>query len=260
MGAIELPVLADGVALLVLGFALVIAEAHLPTGGLLGLLGIAALIGGGVLLFGGGDDGFTVNPVVAIAVALAVAGGTAFVARRVLAARRGAVRTGSEQLLGASAVVRVPIDPVGQVLVEGALWRACSADAAPIDVGAEVAVDAIDGLTLIVSTGAATAPRPATAGVGRKGLRIWRLPVVTGREQLLGSVATTRTALDPTGLVFVDGALWEARVDPALAPVEAGYRVSVEGIHGLELAVVPLDDGPGASSAGDVGSDAKGTA
>jgi len=260
MGAVELPVLADGVALLVLGVALIVAEAHLPTGGLLGLIGVAALIGGGVLLFGGGDDGFTVNPVVAIAVALAVAGGTVFVARRVLAARRGAVRTGAEQLLGASAVVRAPIDPVGQVLAEGALWRASSTDAAPIDVGAEVAVDAIDGLTLIVSAGADTAPRPATAGVGRKGLRTWRLPVLTGREHLLGSVAMTRTALEPTGLVFVEGALWEATVDPALAPVEAGYRVSVEGIDGLELTVVPLDERPGASSAGDVGSDAKGTA
>ncbi len=259
MVAVEFPVLADGVALLALGLALIVAEAHLPTGGLLGLAGLAAMIGGGLLLFGDGD-GPTVNPAVAIGVALAVIAGTIFVARRVLAARRSPVRTGAEQLLGAPAVVRTAIDPVGQVLIEGALWRARSADANPIEAGAEATVDAIDGLTLIVNGGAGVAPRSAAVGVGRKGLRIWRLPVLTGQEQLLDSIATTRTALEPTGLVFVEGALWEAQVDPALAPIEAGYRVRVEGIDGLGLTVVPLDDSPDALSVGEVESDPEGAA
>ncbi|MBK5116159.1 MAG: hypothetical protein JJE23_04475, partial [Thermoleophilia bacterium] len=260
IGTLELPVAAVGVALLVLAFVLIVAEAHLPTGGLLGLAGIAAMIGGGLLLFDSGDGGPTVSPAVAIGVALALGGGTVFVAQRVLAARHGAVRTGAEHLLGSAASVRTAIDPIGQVLVEGALWRARAADANPIEVGAEVAVDAIDGLTLIVSGRAEAAPPPAAARVARKGLRTWRLPALTGQEQLLGSIATTRTALNPTGLVFVEGALWEARVDPARAPIEAGYRVRVEGIDGLELAVTSLEDGPDASSAGAVGNEPEGAA
>ncbi len=260
MGAIEVQGTAGGVALLVIGFALVVAEAHLAAGGLLGVAGLAALIGGGVLLFGDGDSTLDVSPGVAIGIVIALAAGTVFVVRRVLAARRGAVRTGAEQLLGATGVVRTAIDPVGQVLVEGALWRARSADANPIEAGAEATVDAIDGLTLIVHGGADAAPLPAAARVGRRGLRTWRLPVLTGQEQLLGSIATARTALEPTGLVFVEGALWEARVDPDAAPIEAGYRVKVEGIDGLELAVVPLDDSPDASSAGNLGSDPEGVA
>ncbi len=215
LGAVEFAAAADGVALLVLGVALIVAEAHLPTGGLLGLGGIAAMVGGGMLLFDGGP---TVNPAVAVGVALAVVAGTIFVSRRVLAARRSPVRTGAEQLLGATAVVRTAIDPVGQVLIEGALWRARSADASPIEAGTEASVDAIDGLTLIVNGGTAAAPRSAAAGVGRKGLRTWRLPVLTGQEQLLGSIATTRTALEPTGLVFVEGALWEAQSRPRPRP------------------------------------------
>ena len=38
------------------------------------------------------------------------------------------MRTGWEELLGAEGDVRVPLDPVGQVFVQGALWRAVLAD------------------------------------------------------------------------------------------------------------------------------------
>ena len=39
-------------------------------------------------------------------------------------ARHAAVHTGSEELVGAHGVVRSPLDPVGHVFVQGALWRA----------------------------------------------------------------------------------------------------------------------------------------
>lgn len=161
IGTLQLPVAAVGVALLVLAFALIIAEAHLPTGGLLGLAGIAAMIGGGLLLFDPGDGGPTVSPLVAVPVALVLGGGTIFVAQRVLAARHREVSTGEEELLGSTARVRTAIDPIGQVFVEGALWRARAADGNPIEAGAAVTVEAIDGLTLIVSgRDAEVAPAP----------------------------------------------------------------------------------------------------
>ena len=103
----------------------------MASGGFLGIAGIAALIGGGLLLFDTGDGGPTVSPWVAIPVAIVLGGGLLLVGGRVLAARRQEVRTGEEELRGALARVRTAIDPIGQVFVEGALWRARSADGNP---------------------------------------------------------------------------------------------------------------------------------
>ena len=50
-GSAQLPVTAIGIALLVIGVALLVAEAHLPTHGLLGVVGVIALAVAGLLLF-----------------------------------------------------------------------------------------------------------------------------------------------------------------------------------------------------------------
>ena len=50
-------------------------------------------------------------------------------------ARHREVHTGSEELIGAHGTVRSPLDPVGHVFVKGALWRAHTADDAPIELG-----------------------------------------------------------------------------------------------------------------------------
>jgi membrane protein implicated in regulation of membrane protease activity len=61
--------------------------------------------------------------------------------------RRRAV-TGAEALVGQKAVVASPLRPVGQVRVAGELWAARSESGA--DVGDEVIVRTVDGLTLLV--------------------------------------------------------------------------------------------------------------
>ena len=162
IGTLQLPVAAIGVVLLVLALALFIAEAHVASGGFLGIAGIAALIGGGLLLFDTGDGAPTVSPWVAVPVAIVLGGGLLLVGGRVLAARHQEVRTGEEELRGALARVRTAIDPIGQVFVEGALWRARSADGNPIEAGATVRVEEIDGLTLVVSVAAEPAGEPSS--------------------------------------------------------------------------------------------------
>ena len=63
-----------------------------------------------------------------------------------------------------------------------------------------------------------------------------RRPTVTGREELVGQVGVVRRALDPAGLVFVHGELWQARTDGDTLPV--GREVRVDGIDdGLVLRV-----------------------
>ena len=52
-----------------------------------------------------------------------------FVTRKVLAAHRDEPpQSGTEELIGAEGEVRAAIDPVGQVCVDGALWRTRAAD------------------------------------------------------------------------------------------------------------------------------------
>jgi membrane-bound serine protease (ClpP class) len=63
-------------------------------------------------------------------------------------------------------------------------------------------------------------------------------PIRTGYEEMIGSVAEVRTALDPDGQVWIDGALWRARVADG-APVRPGDRVVVEAVDGLTLVVKP---------------------
>jgi len=58
-----------------------------------------------------------------------------------------------------------------------------------------------------------------------------------GREDLVGSVGTAVSAVDPEGTVEVRGAPWRARTFPK--PIAVGDRVEVVAIEGLVLEVVP---------------------
>jgi membrane-bound serine protease (ClpP class) len=148
------------VVVALLGIALLVAELLLPTGGLLAALGAAGLVAAGVLALG--DDSDYADYVGPGLIALGVLSLLTFlvVARKVLAAHRDEpIRTGSEELIGASAEARSTLDPEGQVWIEGALWGARVADGvAPVRMGDRVTVEAVEGLTLVV--------RPATPSTG----------------------------------------------------------------------------------------------
>jgi membrane-bound serine protease (ClpP class) len=135
------------IALLALALVLFIAEAHAPTT-VLGLLGVASLVGAGFAWRDAGHD----LPVAAIVVAgVILAGFVVFASRKALAAHRDEpVRTGSEELVGSVGEVRMPLDPEGQIFIQGALWKARAAGPEQIGLGNRVRVKAVDGLTLEV--------------------------------------------------------------------------------------------------------------
>lgn len=136
------------IALLVVALLLFIAEAHAPTT-IAGLLGVGALVGAGFAWRDAGHD----LPVAAIIIAgVILAGFVVFASRKALAAHRDQpVRTGWEQLVGEIGEVREPLDPEGQVFIDGALWRARVADReSTIELGNRVRVKLVDGLTLEV--------------------------------------------------------------------------------------------------------------
>src|SRR3954467_9076876 len=135
------------IALLALALLLFIAEAHAPTT-ILGLLGVGALVGAGFAWRDAGHD----LPVAAIVAAGGLlAAFILFASRKALAAHRDEpVRTGSEELVGSVGEVREPLDPEGQIFIQGALWRARAIGAGGIGPGNRVRVRAVDGLTLEV--------------------------------------------------------------------------------------------------------------
>jgi membrane-bound serine protease (ClpP class) len=71
-------------------------------------------------------------------------------------------------------------------------------------------------------------------------------PVRAGHEELIGALAEVRTSLDPEGQVWIEGALWRARLSGGEAPLRPGDRVTVEAIEGLTLLVRPETSPAGA--------------
>jgi membrane-bound serine protease (ClpP class) len=68
-----------------------------------------------------------------------------------------------------------------------------------------------------------------------------RRPAQTGQEELVGELGIVRSALQPSGLVFVHGEIWRAHTDGD--PIPAGATIRVEGIEdGLVLTVQPVDE------------------
>jgi membrane-bound ClpP family serine protease len=141
------------VALLVTGASLLVAEAHLPTYGVLGVAGVLALAAGGVLAVGAAGGSVVLAlalalPIAVVMVALVVVGG-----RKSLALRRRRPKGGATGLIGRVGVVRRAPAPLGDVLVEGELWRARNswADGEPaLREGEHVVVEQVHGLTLAV--------------------------------------------------------------------------------------------------------------
>jgi membrane-bound ClpP family serine protease len=139
-----------GTALLCVGAGLLIAEAHVPSYGALGLAGVVALVAGTALAVEGSGGGTVLIVAVAAIVALAALALVAVIARATLAAARPRALTGAEGLVGHVGVVRSAPAPLGQVFIDGALWRAqpCLRDA--LEVGDPVVVERVSGLVLSV--------------------------------------------------------------------------------------------------------------
>jgi membrane-bound serine protease (ClpP class) len=142
-----------GIALLVVGAALMVAEAHAPTHGVLATAATAALAAGIVLALQGA--GVAAAAVIAAGALTALAGVAlaVVIVRASLAARHRRPYSGARSLVGRVATVRAIPEPLGQVQLDGALWRArlwALEQDEPVAEGDAVVVDRVDGLTLTV--------------------------------------------------------------------------------------------------------------
>ena len=143
-----LPVNFAGVALILLGVALMAGEAFSPSFGILGIGGIVAFMLGGAILIDTDVPQFQLNWPALAAVGAASAIALIATARLAFTARRRKVVSGAEEMVGAKGVVLDWNEGRGHVFVHSERWRATGPRTLGKD--GEVRVTGIDGLVLAV--------------------------------------------------------------------------------------------------------------
>jgi membrane-bound serine protease (ClpP class) len=138
-----------GLALVVLGIAMMAAEFFLPSFGVLGFGGIAAFVIGSIVLMDTDAPGVMVSR--GLVGGIATVAGAAMLATIWLAmrSRRRPVVTGREQMVGGIAEAVADFSGQGRVRIFGETWNAVSTR--PVTRGQRLRVDRIEGLTLFVS-------------------------------------------------------------------------------------------------------------
>lgn len=144
-----LPVNYAGVALIVLGIAFMIAEAFLPSFGVLGIGGVAAFVTGAVILVDTELPGFGIPLSLIIALAIASAFLMTAVVGMALKSRRLKRVSGGETMIGDIAEVLDDGAAEGWVKYQGETWRAASKT--PLRRGEKVRILARNGLVLEVA-------------------------------------------------------------------------------------------------------------
>jgi len=115
-----------GLAFIALAFALFLADVLIPGHGALSVGGAVAFLLGSFMLIGNPEKSIGIRiawPVI-IAVTIVVAGFFILVVTMGIRAQFARVTTGQEGLVGAKGVARSRLDPEGNVLVQGELWKA----------------------------------------------------------------------------------------------------------------------------------------
>lgn len=143
-----LPVNYAGLALIVLGLALISAEAFSPSFGILGIGGMIAFVLGATIMFDTDVPQFRVALPVLAAIAVASLGATLLTMRLALRSRRTSVATGREEMIGATGSVLDWQGMDGHVRVHGERWNAHAAS--ELHAGQEVRIIRLQGLTLEV--------------------------------------------------------------------------------------------------------------
>ncbi len=151
-----LPVSYAGLALVVLGAALLAAEAFVPSFGALGLGGIAAFVLGALFLIDTETPGYGVPLPFIVGIGVVFAGFVFLVAGMAARARRRPVVGGGAALVGAPGEVREFSSGTGWATVQGTPWKVLSDDLlAP---GARVRVTGVHGTHLRVEAERPPAP------------------------------------------------------------------------------------------------------
>lgn len=145
-----LPINALGLALILFGVGLMVADIKVMSHGILTATGAVTFAAGAFMLVQSPDPFLQISRTLIVATTLVIALFFSFVVGAGLRAQRLRVATGQEGLLGKTVLVKVPVSPAGKVLAEGEIWNAESADGSALSAGERAVVVSVDGLTLKV--------------------------------------------------------------------------------------------------------------
>jgi len=143
-----LPINYAGVALIMLGVALMVGEAFQPSFGMLGIGGTIAFVIGSIILMDTDTPGFGIDISIIITFAATSVLVFIFVIGMAIKARRRPVVSGMEELLGGEAIVDNDFDQNGTVTIHSEHWSAVTEQ--PLRKGQPVKVTGIKGLILKV--------------------------------------------------------------------------------------------------------------
>lgn len=143
-----LPVNYAGLALIIVGVALIVAEAYAPSFGALGLGGIVALVFGAIIMFDSGVPGFGISYTFVIGLGLTFALLLIWLLGSLLKMRRRGAVSGEGSIVGGVAVAMESFESDGRVWLEGEAWHARSQR--PVTKDQKLVVTRLDGLTLDV--------------------------------------------------------------------------------------------------------------
>jgi len=143
-----LPVNYAGLALILVGIALMVAEAFAPSFGALGLGGIAAFVFGAIMMFDSGIPGFGISIGFVIGLAVLVALAIIWLVGYALKLRRRGAVSGAESIVGGIGTALEDFEGEGRIWLESEAWHAVSK--VPIQKDQQVVVTAMNGLVLEV--------------------------------------------------------------------------------------------------------------
>jgi membrane-bound serine protease (ClpP class) len=143
-----LPVNYAGLALIIVGLALMTAEAFAPSFGALGLGGIAAFVFGAIMMFDSDIPGFGISVTFVIGLAILAALAIIWLVGFALKLRRRGAVSGRGSIIGGTGTAMENFTGEGKVWLEGESWAAHST--VPLKKNQQVVVIAMDGLILEV--------------------------------------------------------------------------------------------------------------
>jgi membrane-bound serine protease (ClpP class) len=156
-----IPVNYAGLALILVGLALMVAEAFAPSFGALGLGGIAAFVFGAIIMFDSGVPGFGISITFVVGLAAVAALFVIWLVSFTLKLRRRGAVSGEGSIVGGIGTALEDFDDEGKIWLEGEAWAAHTR--VPVKRDQPVRVVALKGLVLHIEPASEPGLDPAEA-------------------------------------------------------------------------------------------------
>jgi membrane-bound serine protease (ClpP class) len=139
-----------GLFLILLGIALLVGEAFMPSFGILGIGGVISLALGSFLLFDTPNSDLTIDATIVYTAVATMAALVLAIGYLVFRSQKGKPTLGMDGLIGEIGEVRAKLNPSGKVFVHGEYWNAQTQTDGQVDVGEKVQIVGYDGMNLKV--------------------------------------------------------------------------------------------------------------